>query len=134
MAERRRAQRVRLSGNMQARVKAYMPARILNISTSGVLLELTHPLPPKVACNLKIACDFEEVNLQAVVRRCIVGGHGKNEKGEKIVLYHAGLSYDRMDPATLQLLQQFFCLPDPKDQASDTGVNVTLHVDPGDER
>jgi hypothetical protein len=134
MAERRRAQRVRLSGNMQARVKAFMPARILNISTSGVLLELTHPLPPKVSCNLKIACDFEEVNLQAVVRRCIVGGHGKNEKGEKIVLYHAGLAYDRMDPATLQLLQQFFCLPDPADAGTDSGVNVTLHLNPGDKR
>jgi hypothetical protein len=119
---------------MQARVKAYMPARVLNISTSGVLLELTHPLPPKTGCALKIACDFEEVNLQALVRRCIVGGHGKNEKGEKIVLYHAGLAFDRMDPATLQLLQQFFCLPDPADGSADTGVNVTLHVTPEDRR
>ena len=134
MAERRRAQRVKLSGNMQARVRAYMPARILNISTSGVLLELTHPLPPKTACALKISCDFEEVNLQAIVRRCIVGGHGKNEKGEKIVLYHAGLAYDQIAPPTRQLLQQFFCLPDPTDGGTDSGVNVTLHVTPGEKR
>lgn len=109
--ERRRAPRVRLTWTLQAKVKAYLPARVIDVSSTGVLLELDHPLPPRTACSIKIACEKDDVLLPAVIRRCCVGGHGTNEKGEKIVLYHAGLAFENPDPGSIGRLGEHVSLP-----------------------
>jgi hypothetical protein len=111
MMERRKAPRVKLTWMLQAKVKAYLPARVIDLSATGVLLELDHPLPPKTACSIKIVCESEDVQLPAVIRRCCVGGHGKNEKGQKIVLYHAGLAFENPDPVAIERLREHVSLP-----------------------
>gem|GEM_PF-2302109 len=109
--ERRKATRVRLTWTLQAKVKAYLPARVIDVSSTGVLLELNHPLPPRTPCSIKIACEAEEVLLSAIIRRCCVGGHGTNEKGQKIVLYHAGLAFENPDPKAISKLGEHVSLP-----------------------
>jgi hypothetical protein len=111
MMERRKAPRVKLTWMLQAKVKAYLPARVIDLSATGVLLELDHPLPPKTACSIKIVCESEDVQLPAVIRRCCVGGHGTNEKGQKIVLYHAGLAFESPDPVAIERLGEHVSLP-----------------------
>ena len=121
--ERRGAPRERLTWTLQAKVKAFLPARVIDISSTGVLLELDHPLPPRTACGIKIACDTDGVHLPAVIRRCCVGGHGTNEKGQKIILYHAGLAFENPDPALITRLGEFLALPEasPVDPGESAG-------------
>jgi hypothetical protein len=124
MSERRGAPRVKLTWTMRAKVKAYIPARVLDVSSSGVLLELDHPLPPRTACTVKITCDEEEILLPACIRRCFVGGHGTNEKGEKVVFYHAGLAFENADPSAVTRLGEHLSLPGalPEDSAEDQAL------------
>jgi len=119
--ERRGAERVKLTWTLQAKVKAYLPARVIDVSSTGVLLELDHPLPPRTACVIKISCEAAEVQLPAVIRRCCVGGHGTNEKGQKIVLYHAGLAFESPDPQALTRLGEHVSLPLARPQDNGEG-------------
>jgi hypothetical protein len=123
MVERRKAPRVRLTWTLQAKVKCYLPARVIDVSSTGVLLEMDHPLPPRTACSIKIACEADEVLLSAIIRRCCVGGHGTNEKGQKIVLYHAGLAFENSDPTSIAKLREHLSLPmaQPRD---DRGIET----------
>ena len=112
MLERRRAPRIRLAWTLQAKVKAYVPARVIDVSTTGALLEVDHPLPPRTACTLRLPINGDELQLPAIIRRCTVGGHGLNEKGEKTVLYLAGVAFQSFDPAMVAKLKDLLQLPE----------------------
>lgn len=111
MLERRRAPRIKLAWTLQAKVKAFVPARVLDVSATGALLEVVHPLPPRTACTLRLPLNGDEIQLSAIIRRCTVGGHGLNEKGEKTVLYRAGVAFDAVDPGLLAKLKEHFAFP-----------------------
>jgi hypothetical protein len=93
MTERRGALRIKPKKPIRAKVKAYIPARVVDISSRGVLLEITQPLPPKTKCDLRVQENGDELLLQATVRRCCVWGYGTNDRLERVVVYRAGLQF-----------------------------------------
>jgi hypothetical protein len=125
MLERRRAPRIKLAWTLQAKVRAYVPARVVDVSTTGALLEVDHPLPPRTACTLRLPVNEDEIQFSAVIRRCSVGGYGLNEKGEKTVLYKAGVAFEALDPALVAKLKEHFAFPEaaPDDDAERSALS-----------
>ena len=111
-SERRKAKRVKLAKPMPAKIKTYFPARVLNVSSTGALIELVQPLQPKIICAIRFLVEGSEIQLPALVRHCTVGAYGKNEKGQKVILYHAGLSFEDPDRASLDRLRELVALPE----------------------
>ncbi len=101
MAEKRAVPRVEPKEPMSARVKASVPARIVDLSERGVQLELASSLRPQVPCDLRIKLEQGEVAISGVVRRCRAWGFGLDERDQRVLLYRAGLEFKEPPPAAL---------------------------------
>ncbi|HQU34506.1 MAG TPA: PilZ domain-containing protein, partial [Thermoanaerobaculaceae bacterium] len=86
---------------LSARVKAFLPARIVDLSSRGVQLELATSLRPQVPCDLRIQLDQGEVIVRGVVRRCRAWGFGLDERDQRVLLYRAGLEFEDAAPDAL---------------------------------
>jgi hypothetical protein len=94
MIDRRAVPRITPKKTIKAKVRAYIPARVVDISLSGIQVELAQSLPPRLTCDLRFQMQDAEVILRAMVRRCRVWGAGSDEKEQKVLLYRAGLQFD----------------------------------------
>ena len=90
--ERRRSQRVPVSGDRFGRVKATVPARIVDISRHGVQLEVPAALRPAVECDLTLPVDHQDLRIRARVQRCRAMGFAGDDHDRKLV-YRAGLEF-----------------------------------------
>lgn len=101
MTERRTAPRVEPPKPLSARVKTSLVARVVDMSTKGVQLELTTSLRPEVPCDLRFQLEDGEIIVHGVVRRCRAWGFGLNEKDQKVLMYRAGVEFVEAAPAAL---------------------------------
>jgi len=65
MSERRAVQRVEPSQSLPAKVKTFLPARILDISSQGAQVELASCLRPQVSCDVKITLPAGDIVFRA---------------------------------------------------------------------
>lgn len=93
MNERRMGPRINVPGRVVAKVRAYVAARVVDIAARGIQVELSHSLAPKTLCDLRFTKGKGEVLLRAEVQRCRVWGMGEDEKGNRVLLYRAGLEF-----------------------------------------
>jgi hypothetical protein len=101
MDERRSVPRVEPRQPLSARVKAFLPARIVDLSSRGVQLEVGASLRPQVPCDLRIQLDQGEVIVRGVVRRCRAWGFGLDERDQRVLLYRAGFEFEAAPPDVL---------------------------------
>jgi hypothetical protein len=101
MTERRAVPRVELPKPLLARVKTFLPARIVDISSRGAQLELATSLRPEVPCDLRIQLESGDIVVHAIVRRCRAWGFGLNEKDQRVLLYRAGVEFKEPAPEAL---------------------------------
>lgn len=120
MVERRAAPRITPPRNIAAKVKAFLPARVVDISRTGVQLELSSLLRIGVVCDVKLSLDGEELRWPATVRRCRAAAFGVDEQGQKVLLYRAGLEFASISDEEWRRLERFF----QPGVASVTGVEV----------
>jgi hypothetical protein len=114
--ERRSVPRVELPAPVSAKVKAALPARILDISSQGAQIEVTSLLRPGVTCDLKILAKDGELSLRAMVRRCRAWGFGLDEKEQKVLLYRAGFEFEDPSPEDMaRITSSFLFSAKPKD-------------------
>lgn len=102
--ERRAAQRSVPNKPVAAKVKASIPARVVDISASGLQLELATSLRPQAGCELRVQFDGGDISVRATVRRCRAWGFGLDERDQKVLLYRAGLEFDEISPKALEQL------------------------------
>ncbi len=86
---------------LSARVKAFLPARIVDLSSRGVQIELATSLRPQVPCDLRIQLDQGEVIVRGIVRRCRAWGFGLDERDQRVLLYRAGFEFESAPPDAL---------------------------------
>ena len=92
--ERRRSRRIRPSNELHARVKATVPARIVDLSVSGAQIEVGCILRPSAECDIWIPDERgTPVRVRAEVRRCRAVGTRELAGGDRAVLYRAGLEF-----------------------------------------
>ncbi|MEW5765397.1 MAG: PilZ domain-containing protein [Acidobacteriota bacterium] len=136
LPERRTAPRLPIAGRLVAKVKAYLAARVVDISANGIQVELSHSMQPKTACDLRFPKGEGEVLLRAEVRRCRVWGMGDDEKGHRVLLYRAGLEFQ--DPPAIvlaKLAEVIPQIPSPSPPSAGKGApepSVTVLIEPKD--
>jgi hypothetical protein len=101
MDERRAVPRVELSKPLPARVKTFLPARIVDISSRGAQIELATSLRPEVPCDLRIQLESGDIVVHGIVRRCRAWGFGLDEKDQRVLLYRAGIEFEEAAPEVL---------------------------------
>jgi len=92
MMERRRSHRVPVSKGRFGRVKATVPARIVDISRHGVQLEVPAALRPAVECDLSLPFGTRDLRIRAKVHRCRAAGFAGGGGNQRLV-YRAGLEF-----------------------------------------
>ena len=126
MPERRAVPRVTKEPRMKARLKASLPAQIVDISSRGLQLEVTKPLPPGIACDIRIQLDDGEVTLRAMVLRCHASAFGLDDDDRQVMLYRAGLEFEEIAPEVLGRLSASIFFESSSqgtpDEANSTGV------------
>jgi hypothetical protein len=67
-----------------------MPVDLVNLSATGVLMELPSALRPGSTCDLTVT--LAGIHFVALVRvtRCRAGGFAADEKGARVLVYQAG--------------------------------------------
>lgn len=88
--DKRRAERVPLAKGTRAQLKSTVPVEILNLSETGVLLELASTLRP--GSTYDISALFSGVPFAGLVRitRCRAGGFAPDGKGGRLLMFRAG--------------------------------------------
>lgn len=108
---------------MAAKVKASIPARVLDISATGMQIELDTALRPNVTCELKIILEGGDVNLRGTVRRCRAWGFGLGEKDQRVLVYRAGVEFAEIPAECLaQLRSQLLTAEAGGGEAAGTGA------------
>jgi len=102
--ERRAVPRVEPKSRLDAKVLAAVPARLLDISSRGALIELARVLQPLRRCDLRIQFPEGEFAVRAVVRRCRAWGYGVDDDRQRVMLYRAGLEFEEVAPEYLARL------------------------------
>lgn len=101
MDERRAVPRVEPQKPLRGRVKTFLPARIVDISSRGAQLELATSLRPEVPCDLRIQLESGDIVVHAIVRRCRAWGFGLDENDQRVLLYRAGIEFEEAAPEAL---------------------------------
>lgn len=113
MNERRAVPRVEVPRPVPAKVKAALPAHVLDISSHGAQLEVTTSLRPGTSCDLRISLPDGEVTIRSVVRRCRASGFGLDGKEQRVLLYRAGVEFSEVPPEVLARLSATFLYEAP---------------------
>jgi hypothetical protein len=128
MHERRAVPRVEVPQPVAAKIKAALPARVLDVSSQGAQLEVTTCLRPTTSCDLRISLPDGEVTIRSIVRRCRAWGFGLDEREQKVLLYRAGVEFQDLPPETLARLSALFLyqMPEPFPEEPVHGGDVEL--------
>ncbi|NOZ78411.1 MAG: PilZ domain-containing protein [Acidobacteria bacterium] len=105
MDNRRRSERYAPGQTLVGKVKATVPARILDISRHGVQVEVPTALRPAVNCDVTLPLEGRELHLRARISRCSAQGFSSFEDGEKKLIYRAGLEFVDLDARSLEVLE-----------------------------
>lgn len=103
MIDRRSAPRIAPPQPMNVKLKTSISARVVDISRTGVQVELTYSLPPRARCDLRLQTDSGDVYLKAIVRRCTVLGYTE-DGGKRVLAYRAGLAFEHSSREIQDLL------------------------------
>ena len=105
MNNRRRSERYAPDETLVGRVKATVPARILDISRHGIQVEVPSALRPAVNCDVTLPLEGGKLQLKARISRCSAQGFSTFEDGEKKLIYRAGLEFIDLDDHALEVLE-----------------------------
>jgi hypothetical protein len=126
MTERRAVPRVAPEQGIKAKIKTSLPARVVDISSRGVQLEITNSLRPQVPCDIRIQLGDGEITLRAMVRRCRAWAFGLNDDDQRVLLYRAGLEFEELAPEALARLSASIFFDNPTPTVADEGTPATV--------
>ncbi len=111
MNERRKERRALLETAVSARTRCTSTVRILDISTGGMGVQCTEPLPPNKNIIVWVPTHSGDLKLRAHVKRCrLEMARGPNGSGTSLV-YRAGLEFCELDEATRNILRETYLEP-----------------------
>jgi hypothetical protein len=117
-------ERVVAPEGVTARVKAFVPARLVDVSLRGAQVEVAVSLQPRQSCALRLRIGGDELTLPSTVRRSRVVGFGVDEKSQTTTVYRAGLEFEPTEDAVHERLARFLAAHPAvlDDVASDLGL------------
>ncbi len=106
MNDRRRSERLAAGENFFGRVKATVPARILDLSRHGVQVEIPSSLRPAVECDISVPTAEGDLRLRAKVQRCRAASMTSREGDERHLVFRAGLEFVDVSPRAIRALEE----------------------------
>jgi hypothetical protein len=105
VTEKRRTPRTLLAKGTRGQLKSTVATEILNLSETGLLLELPSTLRPGSTYDLSAI--FGGVPFTGLVRitRCRAGGFAADDKGGRLLLYRAGGEFVALSEKQLEALR-----------------------------
>ncbi len=93
-----------LAKGTRAQIKSTLPVDLVNLSATGVLMELPTALRPGSTCDL--SATLAGIAFTALVRvtRCRAGGFAADDKGGRMLLYQAGGEFVGLSEQQLESL------------------------------
>ena len=111
MNERRREKRALLQTEVTARTRSTSTVRILDISTSGMGVQCTEPLPPNKNIVVWIPTTAGDLKLRANVKRCRLEMAPSGNGNGKSLVYRAGLEFCDVDDSIRKTLAETYLEP-----------------------
>lgn len=109
--ERRRAPRVAIVGRVNSKIRPTIEASLVNLSTTGALIEHATLIRPTSRCELLIRTEPGELHLKAKAIRSVVHRSVRTETGATEFIYHTGVEFLDLRPEDQEqlatLLQAF---------------------------
>lgn len=104
--DKRRAPRLTLGKGTRAQIRSSVPVELLNLSATGILMQLPIALRPGSTCD--VSANLAGTAFGALVRitRCRAGGYGEDATGGKVLLYLAGGEFVGLSEHQLAALSQ----------------------------
>lgn len=116
MQERRRYKRFKIEGmGIDSKMLFARNVKILDISVGGMLVETDKRLNPGSEHILKLRHKDKIIPIKSVVAWCLLGKSMRNQKGEVIPIYHAGLEFINVTDETRRKIARF--IEDQKKEA-----------------
>ncbi|MCP2519722.1 PilZ domain-containing protein [Candidatus Aminicenantes bacterium AC-335-B20] len=100
--ERRKYPRVELKKRVPGKIKTGIEGTIVDISQSGVLVEITTPIKIGSECNLEIDLNGKRFIAQGKVERVFV-----HSLKEDAIIYRAGIKFENITNNQLKLLNEY---------------------------
>lgn len=121
--ERRKNRRIRPNQELLGKVKATVPARVVDLSVDGAQIEVGCILKPTAECDLWLPGDGRQsVKLRAEVRRCRATGVEELPGGERGMMYRAGLRFTALEPEARSALERHIAKSLPDDDSGEHPV------------
>jgi hypothetical protein len=109
MNERRRTERFNVEGDVFGRVKATVPARLVDISTQGAQVEVPSALRPAVECDVTVPTAAGDLRLRARVQRCRAAAmKGPSSDNGVVLMYRAGLEFLELSEHDEKIIRSSF--------------------------
>lgn len=105
-ADKRRAPRVRLGKGTKAQIRSTVPIDLLDLSATGILMEVPIPLRPGSTCDVSANLAGAAFNVLVRITRCRAGGFTEDTTGGKVLLYQAGGEFLGLSEPQLAALSQ----------------------------
>ena len=102
--ERRRAPRIKIGARVESLVYDLVPARLVDLSATGALLEHAEPVRPGGFCELVLRDERREFRLQCRIVRSVVTRPPQGPDPRKIS-YHTGVEFFDLTPAQREALE-----------------------------
>ena len=90
--------------NLKTELTPRLWAQVVDISDHGAQIEVSSPLAPKSAFDLKFRINGQDLVLRAQVKRCRVWKSSPDLAGNRALLYRAGVEFTKPLPGLVKLL------------------------------
>ncbi len=102
LKERRKYPRIELKRKIVGQIKTGISGIIVDISLTGVLVELTTPLKVGSECNLEIDLNGKIFSAKGMIERVFV-----HSLKEDAVVYRAGIKFENISKNQIKLLDEY---------------------------
>lgn len=96
--DRRRAPRLAVEGRAAGQIRPIIKVALVNLSTTGALIEHSLLLRPGILCELFIVAEHSELRLKARAVRSVVQRLVSTETGATDFIYHTGVEFLDLRP------------------------------------
>ena len=100
--EKRRSPRVGADPGSRGHLKATVPVTVLNVSRTGLLLELAATLRPGSTYDLTGVVSGVTLAVLVRITRCRAGGYMEDGAGGRVLQFHAGAEFVNLQPKQVE--------------------------------
>jgi hypothetical protein len=96
--ERRKFDRLKPDKPVAAKVRAFVPGKVVDVSAEGLLIRVQKRLAVGAVYAMQLAFPGREIAVRGTVNRCELVGFDTNDEADRVRAYHAALVFEHLVP------------------------------------